>query len=57
MPGKEYQDRQDNRRSRRVRHVLLAAVLALLTTVLVAGPASADGWPDHNSADAHHSHK
>lgn len=57
MPGKEYQHRQDNRRSRRVRHVVLAAVLALLTTVLVAGPASADGWPDHNSADAHHSHK
>jgi hypothetical protein len=56
MPGKEHQRRQGDRRTRRLRHVVLAAMLAILASVLVAGTASADGWPHDNTAPAGHYH-
>jgi hypothetical protein len=57
MPRKEHQ-RQGGRRGQRLRVVVLAAMLAVVSTVLVAGSASADGWPHDNysssNSDSHH---
>jgi hypothetical protein len=54
MSGKEIQRRQDGRRAGRIRHLVLAALLAMVATVLVAGPVLADGWPHDDTVSAHH---
>lgn len=56
MFGKEVGHRRSGRRVGRIRHALLAALLAMVVTVLVAGPASADGWPSggQDVTDSHH---
>lgn len=56
MFGKEVGHRQDGRRTGRTRHVLLAALLAMVATVLVAGPALADGWPHDYTVTSHGHH-
>jgi len=56
MPGKEHQ-RVGSRRGRRLRHLVLAAMLAIVGTLLVAGPASADGWPHMSDDSVSHHHK
>ena len=45
MPGRELEAVGVGRRWRRLRVILLAAVLAALTMLLAAGAANADTWP------------
>ena len=46
MPSRELGDgTRGGRRRQRLSRLLLAVLLAMLGTLLAAGPASADGWP------------
>ena len=56
MSGKEIGRRQDGRRAGRIRHLVLAALLAMVATVLVTGPALADGWPHDYTVSSHGHH-
>jgi hypothetical protein len=59
MPSRELGDgTRGGGRRRRLSRLLLAALLALLGTLLLAGPASADGWPlwGHDGPSGHEQH-
>jgi hypothetical protein len=58
MPSRELGDgTRGGRRRQRLSRLLLAALLAVVGTLLVAAPASADGWPlAHENAPVAHDH-
>jgi hypothetical protein len=56
MFGKEVGHRRGGRRIGRIRHAVLAALLAMVATVLVTGPALADGWPSGQQDAVTHGH-
>ena len=55
MPGKEAR-RQAGGPRRWLRQLVLAAMLAIVGSLLVIGPASADGWPHQDPTTSSHGH-